>query len=493
MFSPDGASLGFVSGGALKRVGLAGGPPVTLYDGHEVTGPSWGTTDTLAFGGIDPSGDSFVQVPATGGEARSITTLTEGEDDHRHPELLPGGEALLLTVVSGTESPGSDRGQIAVHNLVSGERRTLFPGTSPRYARTGHVVFVRGAALWAAPFSLDTLDVTGPAAAVLEGVQSSPVGAAQFTLAADGTLAYVPGGLETEVDRRLVWVDRQGRETAIDMTPRPYSWARLSPDGRHVVAGLLGGGDLWIYDLESRVEEQLTFSGLDQWPIWSPDGSEIVFSSRRAGAPENLYVKAADGSGGVERLTAGPLLQAAYDWSADDETLVLLEIDPVTSFDIAILRVGDDAPPQKLLQSDSFENNPAISPDGRWIAYRSTESGTPQVYVRPFPAVASGGQRSISPGFGTDPLWGPDGRELFYRGTDGVMVVPVETGTTFDRGTPRLLFEDVYFQYAGTEWDIAPDGERFLMVTSGVEPSAQGQIIVIQNWTAELDRLVPAP
>ncbi len=267
--------------------------------------------------------------------------------------------------------------------------------------------------------------------------------------------------------RTLVWVGRNGEEEPIGMTPRAYSSPQLSPDGRRVVVDTEGfSGDLFLYDLETQVEEQFTFDpSADWWPLWSPDGSQIVFSSSRHRGRPNLYVKPADGSGSAERLTTSPFPQAAADWVDNGETLTLGQIDPETGMDILTLQFGADAEPEPLLETDANEAVHSISPNGRWVAYRSDESGERRIYVRPFPNASSGGQRLISDGPGSDPLWGPDGRELFYLTPEAAMVVPVETGDTFQRGSPQRLFSmDPYNDGLSRSWDISPDGQRFLMI-----------------------------
>ncbi len=275
------------------------------------------------------------------------------------------------------------------------------------------------------------------------------------------------------------------------MTPRPYDYPRISPDGQRLVVNEYPlGTDVWLYDMETGVEEPVTLNPApDHWPIWSPDGSQVVFSSERDGPGWNLYAKAVDGSGGVDRLTTSPLIQGPYDWSADGELLVLVEVDSETSADIATYRMGDaSGTVEKLVHTAAWEWAPAVSPNGRWMAYESRETGEAAIYVQPFPE-ERGGRRLI--GVGTEPGWGPDGKELFYRTGEAFIAVQVEADETFERGPARTLFADPYYDLAGRSWDISPDGERFLMIRSSQGASDNQQIIVVQNWLEELKRLVP--
>ena len=492
-FSPDGEWLLFSTSqqpGLLKRVPLTGGPAITIAtlsprsadEAFGSDGADWGPDDTIVQG----SPEGLWAVPAAGGNRTQLTTIAGGPG-HRRPKFLPSGRAVLYYQVSAQ----SER-QVAVYDFDTGEGRALLPGTSPQFASSGHLVFWRDNALWAVPFDPDALEIRGDPSPVVEGVQANPTnGYARYDVGTDGTLLYTRGG---DSDRRsLVWVDRTGVEEPVDMTPRDFDALTLSPDGKQLVVsvgGVLEGGNLYRYDLERHVEEQVTFSGADLRPEWSPDGSRIAFSSRREGQ-ENLYIMAADGTGTATRLTESPFLQSVSDWFPDGESLLVVEVDDVTGVDIATLRIGSGGQSEKLLQTDADESLPVITSNGRWMAYTSDESGQVQIYVRPFPDVTRGSQRLIGPG--THPVWGPEGRELFYRiPSDRFMVVDVETGDTFERGTPRQLFPDTYYFSGSRNWALTPD-DRFLIVTQGSATSVSPEIIVIQNWVEELTRLVPVP
>ena len=490
-FSPDGNTVAFrgpLADDNLYRVSILGGPPVTLTEElNGIAGASWGPDDSIV---LAPGAGPLFRLPAAGGERQPLTELEDGETAHRWPEFLPGGEAVLFTVVKG---PGAENMEIWVLDLTSDQRTLLIPGGSnPHYAPSGHVVYGVDGTLRAVPFDLNGLEVTGDTIPVLEEVVTQDSGAAYFSIGRDGSLVYVRGeaGGEDDAQRTLVWVDRDGREESLGMPPRAYDWPRVSPDGRRVVTDTGLNGDLFLYNRETGLDQQFTFDAApDRWPLWSKDGSVILFTSERAGGG-NLYMKPADGSGSPEPLTSRPINQTAWDLSADGANLVIAEFDPEVGWVIATLEIGDGSPPERLLQTEFPDGYPAVSPNRRWLLYRSEERGSFHIYVRPFPDVNSGGQWLITTD-GNQPRWGPDGDELFYRGPEGIMAVQVETGgDTFEHGTPELLFPDRYYLSATMNWDVAADG-KFLMVQDGTTSGETRDIILVQNFDEELTRLFP--
>jgi serine/threonine-protein kinase len=350
-----------------------------------------------------------------------------------------------------------------------------------------------------------------------------------MSISSDGTLVYVPGGVQAPTFT-LVWVDRQGREEPIKAPPR-FINPRLSPDGTRVA--LEDGDDIWIWDLARETLTRFTFDPAeDQRPIWMPDGQRVLFSSTRAGPADNLFWQASDGTGAVERLTESPNKHYPYSVSPDGTRLVFREETATTGADLMVVALeggrpsarsarsgsGEPVEPRRaqppslgvggpgrsatsggrpLVQTTFDEQNGEISPDGRWVAYQSNESGQDEIYVRPFPD-ANSGRWQISTAGGTRPLWARRGKELFYLGPSGaVMSIAVEGGSTFRAGTPTRLFEGPYFMIAASwsrTYDVSPDGQRFLMIKVGGasnETPTPTSIIVVQNWTEELKRLVP--
>ncbi len=499
-FSPDGRSVGFRGAGFtddnLHRVSIDGGVPVTLTEGiGGIFGASWGPDGIIVLAPTLPG--PLFRLAATGGERQPLTALVDGEHAHRWPEFLPGGEALLFTVVNDEGRSDPERFEIWVLDLTSDERKFLVAGGgNPHYAPTGHVVYGVNGTLRAVPFDLGRLAVTGGPIPVLEDVVTSDSGSAHFSLSQDGSLVYATGGID-RLSRSLVWVDRDGSEEPISAMPRPYHFGRLSPDGQEVVLSVDSptGSDVWILDVRTGGSTQLTFDPVrNRFPLFTSDGGRVVYSSDFREDAGGLFWKAADGTGPVDRLTtSGSGFQAGFSWS--DGKLVMAELRAPTYSDIGIVSVDGDPTIEWLLEREGNQTTPVVSPDGRWIAYATDESGQYEVFVRPFPSLSGDGWK-ISEAGGFSPLWGPDGRELFFRNRDGAMMAAAYvTEPTFSHESPVQLFPGPYVIEGNAElpsFDVAPDG-RFLMLKDTV-PDARSdpqQIILVQNWHEELKRLVP--
>ncbi len=343
------------------------------------------------------------------------------------------------------------------------------------------------------PFDLAALEVTGDSVPVVQEVRQVENNYVDYAISNIGTLVYVPSTSTGGLDRTLVWVDSRGQEEPLAAEPQGYQSPRISPDGSRLAITVVesGGSDVWIYDLEREILTRLTFDpAVDSFPVWTPDGQRIIFDSGRAGTSHNLFWKAADGTGQVERLTTSPNNQTAHSFSPDGKRLVFGEGTPLK---LQVLSMEGERTSQPLFQSQ-FENKSKISPDGHWIAYESNESGRLEIYVRPFPNVEEGKWQISSDG-GTQPVWAPRGQELFYRNLNrrSIMVVGIKTEPTFTAGSPVVLFTGRYTTFTGVDvnYDISPDGQRLLMIKTADEEEGQAQINVIQNWFEELKRLVP--
>ena len=496
-FSPDGEWVGFVtpSGGELKKIRLDGGLAITLCPAPgEGFGGSWHADGTIVFATVTTPG--VMRVSAEGGTPEPVTTVDAdvGETFHDDPVWLPTSQAVLFARATGP--PRDENVEILVQSLATGERRVLTAGFNPQYLPTGYLVFARTGGLWAAPFDATELVLTGEARPVVEDVQTTGLGYAPYAVASNCSLAYLAGDAAGGRTRTLVWVDREGQEESVATPPRGYVYPRISPDGTQVALDVRDQEfDIWTWDVRRETLTRLTFDpGLDRFPVWTPDGRRVVFSSVRAGAP-NLFWKAADGTGAAERLTDSPNTHFPHSLSPDGTWLVFEQLSG-TGRDLVMMSLEGDRAAEVLLGTEFNELNGDISPDGNWLAYESNASGRNEVYVRPFPDV-DGGQWLISTDGGRTPLWAPDGRELFYREPRAMMVVPVQTETTFAAGNPELLFEGNYFgASSGRSFDIAPDGERFLMITQGGttdDTSTQTRIVVVENWLDELAQRVPVP
>ena len=497
--SPDGQWIGFFDGvSALKKVAITGGPAVTLGrpDGTAL-GASWGPDGTIIFATNDPT-TGLQRIADAGGEPTVLTRPNRagGERDHLWPEILPGGQAVLFTITATTG--GLDQAQIAVLDLRTGTQTVLIRGGSDaRYVSSGHLVYAAAGRLHAVAFDLARLAVVGTPVKVLPEVLTRPSGDAGVAVAADGTLVYVSGGVSAVGLRSLVWVDRRGQETPIPAPPRNYAFPRLSPDGTRLAIYIPDQEiDIWLWDLARATLTRATFDpGVDIFPVWPPDGRQLLFSSARAGAV-NLFAQAADGSGDVTRLTKSPNIQHATSVSPDGTRLVFTETAPTTGPDVMQLRLDGTHAVTPLVQTPFNERNGEVSPDGRWLAYEANDSGRFNIYVRPFPDVSSG-YWQVSTDGGTRPLWARNSQELFYLNVTGALMrVGVAHGPTWAATAPTKLFEGRYGAAAGQSgrtYDIAPDGKRFLMIKAGApdQTAVPMSLIVVQNWTEELKRLVP--
>jgi len=370
-FSPDGKSIGFFAEGKLKKTSLAGGSPITLCDAPPGRRSGDWFEDTIVFTASFGTGQGLYRVSANGGEPEMLATVNPDEGERRHflPDFLPDGKDLLFTIELGTSF------QTALLSLETGERKVVLENArQARYLSTGHLIYEQGRTgnLMVVPFDLDILEVTGDSVPVVQGVRQNTPGNVDYAISDNGTLIYVPstGVLEST----LVWVDREGQEEPLAAEPQSYQSPRFSPDGSRLAITIneSDGSDVWIYDLEREILTRLTFDpAADHYPVWTPDGRRIVFDSGRAGAEagHNLFWKAADGTGQVERLTTSPNNQTANSFSPDGKRLVFL------ATDLQVLSMEGERTSQPLFQNQSSEAKARISPDGHWIAYESNESG----------------------------------------------------------------------------------------------------------------------
>jgi serine/threonine-protein kinase len=485
-FSPDGQWLGFWADGELKKISTTGGSSISLAR-IEFCGATWGADDNILLG----MGQGLSRIAATGGTPQNLTAAdsANGESQYFFPEFLPGGKAMLFTVV--TSDANYDEAQIVVQRLDTRERHVLIQGAShAQFIPTGHLVYAKAGKLLAAPFDLGRLEITGSAVTVVEGLMRTQQGFSQFFISPAGSLAYVQGELQEESLRTLVWVDRSGKEQPLGAPARAYLQPRISPDGRTIVSEIEQGTthDVWTYNVSRGVVTRLTFNGDSHWPSWTPDGRRISFAS---GPNRNLFWKPADGSRAEERLTTGELRHNAASWSPDGQTLAYSEEHPDTGLDLWILQIQGDRKPRAFLQTRFNETLPSFSPDGRWLAYVSDESGQNEVYVQPFPG--PDGKWQISIEGGQEPVWARNGRELFYRSGNRIMGVNIATQPGFSAGRPELLFETQYVPRAGgrANFDVSPDGQRFLMIQPVEPEQAATQIHMVLNWFEELRRRVP--
>ncbi|HEY6508625.1 MAG TPA: protein kinase [Vicinamibacterales bacterium] len=490
-FSPDGQWVGFFAQGKLKKVPADGGIAQVLCDAPSGMGADWATEDTIYFMPFNTSG--VWKVAASGGTPQEVTKLdrSKGEVSHRWPQLLPGGSALLFTVWNG---PGWDEKSLQMQDLQTGERRVLAEGASTgRYVTSGHLVYNRDGVqtLMALPFDVERLEVTGgPAVALAERVWEGGAEGAQYATSNTGTMAYVASH-PARYERRMVWVDRTGKVEPLTAMPRPYYDPRISPDGRQfAVSSEEASERVWTFDFARPILTALTGAGSSQAPVWTPDGMRVIYRGTRMGF-RNVFWRAADGSGEEARLTTSDNLHTPVSVSPDGKHLAYAEVDPATGTDIWLLALDGNGAAEPFLRTTAGEGNAHFSPDGRWLAYVSDESGRAEVYVQPFPS--PGSKWMISTDGGNEPVWSRDGRELFYRNGDRMMTVAIATERGFVAGLPRQLFEGA-FEPTGTGtsgFDVSLDGRRFLMVQPTAPERPATQVDVVINWFEELKQRMP--
>ncbi len=477
--SSDGQWVGFYGRGKLEKAALAGGAPVALCDVPNGWGASWGEDDSILFAPTATSGLS--RVSASGGDPQVVTRPDPslGEISHRWPDSLPGGKAALFTIWTGS----SQGARIAVLSLETGEHRVLMEGAAfARYLATGHIVYMREGQVLAAPFDLGRLEVTGPPVPLsFAALARTAFGVAHYSLSRDGSLAYVPGSGPPQ--RRLVWVDRSGVSRPLTEIRRDYEHPRLSPDGKRLAVTTWDErAYVSVYDMERDALTRLSGPEGHQ-PIWTVDGERITYRS----IPFDLVWRAADGSGDIETLTSLEGAGEPGSWSPDGKMLTFTDVHPSSGADIWVLSLEDGRGPRPVVQTPAAEAGGAFSPDGRWIAYDSKESGRLEVYVQPFPG--PGRRWQISTEGGRQAVWARNGREIFYRSGDRMMAVEVETEPSFSLSKPEVLFEGNYAgsveAFGSANYDVTADGRRFVMIRTEVE-SAPASIHVVLNWAEEL-------
>ena len=478
-FSPDGKWLGFFVAGKLKKLSTSGGVIEIITDADS-SGGSWGPDDTIVFA---QKGELF-GIPSTGGTPNRLETPNPDRTGSRsaYPELLPGGEAVLFNTATADISTADER-SIEVLRIKTGERKTLIKGGyNPHYVATGHLIFLRSQALMAVPFDLDRLELAGTPVALVEGL-SQGFGGAVFTCSRVGSCVYIGGGAVTQ--RTIVFVDRAGGSQTLPLMPQNYSRPRFSPAGDKISFWIEQTRcDIFVYDIARNVMTRLTSEGDNHNPIWTPDGRQVTYVSRRSGNPASVFMsKSVDGSSREQQLTDTALPPTApLSWSPDGSVLAF-----ANRGDIWLLPMSGQREPRTFMESSFNETMPSFSSDGRWLAYTSDESGQRQVYVQQFPG--PGAKYPISTNGGTEPRWARNG-ELFFRNRNQMMVVQVTTQPTFGASKPRVLFVASFSAQDG--YDVSTDGERFVMVDDGEQPNTTTQINVVLNWYEELKQRVPA-
>ena len=500
-FSPDGNWIAFFANRKLQKVSASGGAAIALCDVIDDRGGTWRPDGAILFTPGSRPGVGLSRVSAEGGACEPFTKPDPdaGEVTHRWPQWLPGGDAVLYTAHS--DLGGYDDASLVIEAVPDGPRKVVYRGGyHGRYLPSGHLVFVHQRMLFAVPFDLDTLETTGTAVSAVEGLGVNPRSAgAQFAFSEEGAFVYVAGEASTTVDP-IHWLTRDGTTTLLRPDPTDWAHLRFSPAGDRLGMVIHKGTqwDVWAYDWARDTQSRLTFApAIDAWPVWTPDGRRIVFSSIRSGT-YNLYWRRSDGSGEVQRLTQSENPQFGASWHPSGRFFAFFEERPDTRRDLMTLEVeGDEetgwkpGTPSVFLGTPFNEATPRFSPDGRWIAYWSDESGQPEVYVRPFPG--PGGKRQVSTGGGDAPKWSRTRPELLWGTAEGkIMVVPytVEAGS-FQPGKPTLWSDAAFVPRPWRSFDLHPDGQRVALQSASETPveEAPDTVVFITNFFDELRRL----
>jgi Tol biopolymer transport system component/tRNA A-37 threonylcarbamoyl transferase component Bud32 len=488
-FSPDGQQIGFtlLGNAAIKVMPLSGAPPVTIADsGLGSDGATWSSDGYIYFDGLTGGGTTgIVRVAASGGPLEQVTTVdtANAEQDHFWPVAIPGGRGVLFTVQYRSARQASN---IAVFDPKSKTYHTLVQGLTARYAPTGHLIYVSTSGdLLAVPFDLKRLQVTGQPVALTNRIAGRAFGAVDLALSSSGTLIYQVGEVNTD-PATVAYVTRDGRFTPVDSGwSSSFQTLALSPDGKQLAVSIVATGEqqVWIKQLPDGPMSKLTFDGQSNIrPSWHPDGqmvgftsASLTFSSVRADGSAQPTVLATD--------TARSGIQEAV-WSRDGRWIVYR----TTTRDILARRTTGDTTPVPLLQTPSFQEiEPTLSPDGKWLAYASNESGRFEIYVRPFPDTDRA-KWQVSTDGATDPLWSHSGRELFFFANTGMVTsVEILPAATFTMGKRTPLFSATLTAGGPHSWDITPDDQRFVMIQlSGSGDTQSRELVVVENFFSEL-------
>jgi serine/threonine-protein kinase len=496
-FSPDGEWLGFFTTTEMKKVPLAGGEPIRISLVPPVTGgAAWDLDGTIVF--TLTANGPLSRISDTGSKFDMVSTLDSSRGEHSHlwPQILPEGRGILVTMVLGKDFQDFANSQIVVLDPKTSRRTVVLEGSPfARYAG-GQIVFVRGGAMFRVPFDLTRLSVTGSPVPLAERVTiDSGNGSASFAVTNEGTLVYAEGPPVVEPNSVVLRLDRQGAEKPLPLPAAHYTRPCLSPDGKTLALMKCDGSSckLFLYDLERNVLSPLTSEpGRFLNPVWSPDGRRLAYSGFAVGAP-TLYVKNTDGSGQPQRLTSAPTetREAAEfpdSWSPDGRTIAYILVSRIVTGkgerDVWLVSPDGKQKPRPWLESPYAETASAFSPDGRWMAYVSDESGRKEVYVRPFSG--AGGRIKISSDGGAEPVWSRGGRELLYRQGNQFFSVDIRTEPVLAAGTPHVLFsgdflpggrEDAPFQYA-----VSADGNVIYAVREIAAPEPERHLAVVTNW-----------
>jgi eukaryotic-like serine/threonine-protein kinase len=476
-WSPDGRQIAFFADGKLKKIDVAGGPPMVICDAPSARGGAW-SGDTILFAGRYTP---IMRVAASGGTPVAVTRLVKGSEvSHRWPHFLPDGKHFLYVTSTGSENV---RNRIVAGDLSGTIHRPIAPATSQALYYDGFLLTVRQGALIAQRFDAEALELRSDPIVLAERAisMSAVLTRSHFTVSASGTVLYQTGKLEDET--QLVWYDRTGNELGVVGAPQPYSSLSLAPDGKSIAASTsMAASSVWIYDSTRGVRTRLTAGDNDLWPVWSRDGRSVAFSSRR---PDNLDIYIRDVATGAERPEAVSEVDTiATGWSPDGTMIFYNAVGLASGTDIRYVTVADGKS-QPYAATQFVESSATMSPDGKWIAFQSNESGQAEVYLAPFPP--TGAKWTVSQNGGITPRWRGDGRELFFiqPSNENVMAVPVDLGVTPEIGKPVPLFP-LRLSSAVVPWDVSADGQRIIAAAHRGPERMREPMTLVQNFDVAL-------
>jgi len=490
-FSPDSQWIAFGNGSKLQKAAVSGGgSPIAICNLSSTGfyGGDWGADNTIVF--VPDYNGGLWTVSANGGTPQPLleTDIEKDRASYSDPQLLPGGRSVLFTLASGHATSADDQ-DVAVLDPGSTDPRVLVRGAShPRYLPTGHLVYVHAGALLAATFDVSKLAITGSPVPVIEGLGKTWSGDTDYSISENGTLVHATnagvraGGL-------FVIVDREGSIRRVPARPGNYSEFSISPNGRLLAARVFAvNDDIWTYDLESGAPLRFTFEPLDEIaPQWTADGTHIAYGTRTG----TIFWKSSDGAGPREELTHGAYPRYPTSFSRDGQFMAFVERHPSQQRDIWLMPLGGDRRPEPFVATDADERDGRFSPDGRWLAYVSDETGRDEVFIRPLGA--RGGRKQVSSDGGTSPTWAPNGRELLFATGDQLSAIALD-GQGNPVGRDRRLFsvpryEDLQFDAGNPLYDMMPDGEHFVFVLS--QSATPTKYNIVLNWFETLNQLLP--
>jgi serine/threonine protein kinase len=493
-FSADDKWIAFTKDKKLEKISISGGVPSIITDIGDNRGADWGKDGTIVYTPNTTSG--LYLISENGGEPKKLTTpdTAKSERTHRWPSFLPDGKHVLFTVGSLSSPTYYEDASIDVVNIETGERKNVLKGASTaKYIDPGYIIYSSSGILYAIPFDPNSLEVKGQPLPVLQDVSGGVTsGAVNYSIADNGTIIFIQGAAEY-AKRNIVKIDLQGNITIIDSSNHILTEPAISPDNKSIAFTSTENKtvDVWIYDIARKTFSKLTFGGENRTPKWSPDGKEIAYSKLKNDGENGIFIKPSDGSGAEREIYSQKNRIYIDDWTKDGQFLICETITPGNLIDITLLPLKDSKKTVDFVTTKGEDYNAKNSPDGRWTAYVTNESGSYQLYVRPFINNNIAGKWQVSNDGGIEPVWAPDGKTLYYRvGGTKLMGVPVFTSPTISFGIPKVITDNFPAAYTSTwiSYDITSDGKYFI-TTSPASLGKYNKIAIILNFNSEVEHL----